>query len=88
MSFEREPMLHTPDDPTGTKTVRGKDLEGKTQTLVKTLPQQLQLFQMFLPDDDERYSNTMHKAPYGRTFNITLLLRGQPVAHLRHMCPV
>ena len=42
-----------------TKTVRGKDLEGKTHTLVKTLPQQLQLFQTFLPDDDERYSNTI-----------------------------
>src|SRR3989442_5451650 len=59
MSFEREPMLKTSDDPTGTKTVRGKDLEGKTQTLVKTLSQQLQLCQTFLPDDDERYSNTI-----------------------------
>lgn len=52
-------MAKTSTDLLRTKTVRGKDLEGKTHTLVKTLPQQLQLFQTFLPDDDERYSNTI-----------------------------
>src|SRR5262249_55807 len=58
-SSEREPMAKASNDLMRTKTVGGKDLEGKTHRVVKTLPQQMQLFQTFLPDEDERYSNTI-----------------------------
>jgi hypothetical protein len=41
--------------------VRGKDLNGKVMVLDKTYPQQLILFQTFLPeeDPDDKYSNTI-----------------------------
>jgi hypothetical protein len=41
--------------------VRGKDLQGKVHVLDKTQPQQLVLFQTFLPEDDpdEKFSNTI-----------------------------
>jgi hypothetical protein len=41
--------------------VRGKDLNGKVMVLDKTYPQQLTLFQTFLPeeDPDDKYSNTI-----------------------------
>ena len=41
--------------------VRGKDLQGKVRVLDKTQPQQLGLFQTFLPEDDpdDKFSNTI-----------------------------
>ena len=41
--------------------VRGRDLQGKVHVLDKTQPQQLVLFQTFLPEDDpdEKFSNTI-----------------------------
>ncbi len=42
----------------GNGLVRGKDIKGAVVVLSKTQPQQLSLFQTFLPDD-ERYSNTI-----------------------------
>jgi hypothetical protein len=39
--------------------VKGKDLNGKTRTLTRTQPEQLSLFQAFLPDTDPKYSNTI-----------------------------
>ncbi len=41
--------------------VRGKDLNGKVVVLDKTLPNQLTLFQTFLPEEDpeDKYSNTI-----------------------------
>ena len=41
--------------------VRGKDLNGKVVVLDKTFPNQLTLFQTFLPDEDpeDKYSNTI-----------------------------
>ena len=41
--------------------VRGKDLNGKEVVLDKTYPNQLALFQTFLPEEDseEKYSNTI-----------------------------
>jgi hypothetical protein len=42
----------------GNALVRGKDIKGTVVVLSKTQPQQLSLFQTFLPAD-ERYSNTI-----------------------------
>lgn len=41
--------------------VRGKDVQGKVRVLDKTQPQQLVLFQTFLPEDDpdDKFSNTI-----------------------------
>jgi hypothetical protein len=41
--------------------VRGKDLNGKVVVLDKTHPNQLTLFQTFLPEEDpeDKYSNTI-----------------------------
>jgi hypothetical protein len=39
--------------------VKGKDVHGKVMTLVRTQPKQLALFQMFVPEDDDKYSNTI-----------------------------
>jgi hypothetical protein len=39
--------------------VKGKDINGKTMTLVRTHPEQLSLFQTFLPDNETKYSNTI-----------------------------
>lgn len=39
--------------------VKGKDVYGKMMTLVRTQPKQLSLFQTFLPEDDDKYSNTI-----------------------------
>jgi len=41
----------------GNALVRGKDIKGTVVVLSKTQPQQLSLFQTFLPAD-ERYSNS------------------------------
>jgi transposase-like protein len=35
-----------------------------------------------------RFPLMVNKAPCGRTFNLHPLLRGRPVARLRHTCPV
>ena len=47
----------------GNALVRGKDIKGAVVVLSKTQPQQLSLFQTFLPDD-ERYSNTIDLSPH------------------------
>ena len=39
--------------------VKGKDVYGKMMTLVRTQPKQLSLFQTFLPENDDKYSNTI-----------------------------
>jgi len=39
--------------------VKGKDVYGKMMTLVRTQPKQLSLFQTFLPETDDKYSNTI-----------------------------
>jgi hypothetical protein len=39
--------------------VKGKDVHGKVMTLVRTQPKQLSLFQTFLPENDDKYSNTI-----------------------------
>ena len=39
--------------------VKGKDVYGKMMTLVRTQPNQLSLFQTFLPETDDKYSNTI-----------------------------
>ena len=40
--------------------VKGKDVYGKMMTLVRTQPKQLSLFQTFLPENDDKYSNTIN----------------------------
>ena len=44
-----------------TEKIRGQDITGKVMVLAKTHPQQLILFQTFLPeeDPDDQYSNTI-----------------------------
>jgi len=39
--------------------IKGKDVYGKMMTLVRTQPKQLSLFQTFLPENDDKYSNTI-----------------------------
>jgi hypothetical protein len=43
--------------------VKGKDVYGKMMTLVRTQPKQLSLFQTFLPETDDKYSNTIDLYP-------------------------
>jgi len=54
-------MAEQPQGVRRSEKVRGKDIEGKVRVLDKTYPQQLLLFQSFLPDDasDDKYSNTI-----------------------------
>jgi len=54
-------MAEQPQGVRQSEKVRGKDLEGKVRVLEKTYPQQLMLFQTFLPEDasDDKYSNTI-----------------------------
>jgi hypothetical protein len=39
--------------------VNGKNMDGKEITLARSRPLQLQLFQTFLPEDQDKYSNTI-----------------------------
>jgi hypothetical protein len=39
--------------------VNGKNMDGKEITLARSRPRQLELFQSFLPDDQDKYSNTI-----------------------------
>jgi hypothetical protein len=41
-----------------TEHVEGKDIRGKVVTLRRSSPEQMSLFQTFLPDED-KYSNTI-----------------------------
>ena len=52
-------MAEQPQGVRRSEKVRGKDSEGKVRVLEKTHPQQLMLFQTFLPEDvsDEKYSD-------------------------------
>jgi hypothetical protein len=43
----------------GATSVEGKDIRGKVVTLMRSNPEQLSLFQTFLPDDEDKYSNTI-----------------------------
>ena len=54
-------MAEQPQGVRRSEKVRGKDIEGKVRVLEKTYPQQLMLFQTFLPEDasDDKYSNTI-----------------------------
>jgi hypothetical protein len=54
-------MAEQPQGVRQSEKVRGKDIEGKVRVLEKTYPQQLMLFQTFLPEDasDDKYSNTI-----------------------------
>jgi hypothetical protein len=50
-------MAEQPQGVRRSEKVRGKDIEGKVRVLEKTYPQQLMLFQTFLPEDasDDKY---------------------------------
>ena len=54
-------MAEQPQGVRRSEKVRGKDIEGNVRVLEKTYPQQLMLFQTFLPEaaSDEKYSNTI-----------------------------
>jgi hypothetical protein len=39
--------------------VNGKNMDGEEITLARSRPQQLRLFQTFLPEDQDKYSNTI-----------------------------
>ena len=54
-------MAEQPQGVRQSEKVRGKDIEGKVRVLEKTYPQQLMLFQTFLPEyaSDDKYSNTI-----------------------------
>ncbi|HSX80793.1 MAG TPA: hypothetical protein VLQ80_19755, partial [Candidatus Saccharimonadia bacterium] len=58
---ERDRIPEQPQGVRRSEKVRGKDSEGKVRVLEKTYPQQLMLFQTFLPEDasDDKYSNTI-----------------------------
>src|SRR6266705_5574900 len=54
-------MAEQPQGVRRSEKVRGKDVEGKVRVLERTYPQQLMLFQTFIPEDDpdDKYSNTI-----------------------------
>jgi type IV secretory pathway ATPase VirB11/archaellum biosynthesis ATPase len=59
--------------------VRGKDLNGKVVVLDKTFPNQLTLFQTFLPEEDpeDKYSNTIELYdPRSRGLNVPAVFWG------------
>jgi hypothetical protein len=59
-----------------TEHVEGRDIEGKLVTLKRSSPEQLALFQTFLPDED-KYSNTIEL--------YDAIPKYYPVKHMHHM---
>jgi hypothetical protein len=47
---------HSPDQ---LEHIEGKDIRGNVLVLARSQPHQLQLFQTFLPEDEDKYSNTI-----------------------------
>jgi hypothetical protein len=59
-----------------TEHVEGRDIEGKLVTLRRSTPEQMSLFQTFLPDE-EKYSNTIEL--------YDAIPKYYPVKHMHHM---
>jgi hypothetical protein len=43
--------------------VKGKNVHGRVVVLTRSKPEQLALFQTFLPEEEEKYSNTNEASP-------------------------
>jgi len=45
--------------------VKGKNVHGRVVVLTRSKPEQLALFQTFLPEEEEKYSNTIEGLDHG-----------------------